>query len=175
VEPPAGFWDGAHTVTSVLVNVSVLAAAIAAAVKLRVFRLLSRRYRSELVCRHHVLANGRVVFVGEYTVHNTGERPLALTRVALRLHGAVHQGVLLAPDERTLLAERAFTPADADKRGLFHIEAGERSIFTLRCELPQLDEVVFLMCQLSLVGRADPAPFIGLYVRERPTQAEPAA
>lgn len=149
--------------TSVLVNVSVLAAAIAAAIKLRVLHLLARRYRSELACSHHVLGKGQVIFIAEYTVHNTGERPIAVSQVRLTLHPAVRDGVLLHPDERTILAERVLAP-EAQGKGLFLIEAGERSIFTMRCQLAELPDTAFVLCQLSWPTRRPPAPFLGMYV-----------
>lgn len=158
-----GFWAAAASVTSVLVNLSILAAAIVAVVKFRVLHMFSRRYRSELQCTHHQVG-GRVVFVGEYTVHNTGERPIALSRVTLRLHPAARDGALLVPDKGTLLAERVLAPANAGMGGLFQIEAAERSIFTLRCELPELNDVVFLLCQLSWSDSREPAPYVGIYV-----------
>ena len=164
MQETSDFWATANIVTSVLVNMSVLAAAVVAVVKFRVFRMFSRRYRSELVCTHHALPNGRVIFVGEYSVHNTGERPIALLSVTLRLYPAAREVVLLVPDRQALLAERILTPQEHGKRGLFQIEAGERSIFTLRCELPKLDDVVFLLCQLSWSDHREPAPYVGMYV-----------
>jgi hypothetical protein len=164
VQDTYGFWKAADTVTSVLVHVSIIAAAVAAAVKLRILHFLGRRYRSELACSHYTLADGRIIFIAEYTIHNAGERPLAVSRVTLTLHPATRDGVILVHDERTILANRTLVP-DAQKRGLFLIEAGERSIFTMRCELPHLPEVAFVVCQLSWPTRRSPAPFIGMYVR----------
>ncbi len=164
MQESGGFWHAAQTVTSVLVNLSVLAAAVVAVIKFRLLHILGRRYRSELQCTHHALQNGRVIFSAEYSIHNTGERPIALSCVTLRLHPAAREGVLLVPDRQTLLAERVLASADPDKRGLFRIEAGERSIFTLRCELPELNDVVFCFCQLSWPDRRDPAPYVGMYV-----------
>src|SRR5690349_17460028 len=122
-------WTGAHTVTSVLVDVSVLLGALAAVIKFRVLNILSRRYRSELACTHHVLPNGDVVFIGDYIIHNTGDRPILLTRVTLRLHPARRDGAILRADDKQTLAERVHSCTDSTKKGLFRIEAGERSIF----------------------------------------------
>ena len=154
----------AQTVTSVLVSLSVLGGAVVAVIKFRVLHLFSRRYRSELQCKHYALPNGRVIFEADYTIYNTGERPIALSSVTMRLHPATRDGVLLVPDRTTLLAERILEPTDREKRGLFQIEAGERSICTLRCELAELHDVVFVHCQLSWPDRRNPAPYIGMYV-----------
>ena len=159
----AGFWGQAGTVTSVLVDVTVLIAAVAAAIKFRILHLLARRYRSELSCHHHVLGERRIVLVAEYAVQNTGERPIAFSHVSLSLHPALREQGLLAHDASTVLARRVLVPDDAS-RGLFLVEAGERSIFTLRCELPELPEVSFVLCQLSWPDRRPAAPFIGMYV-----------
>jgi hypothetical protein len=161
----AAFWSAADTVTSVLVNISVLAAALAALVKFRVFAMFSHRYRSELQCRHHVLPTGQIAFEADYSVHNTGERPIDLTSVTLQLCASATDGPLLVPDPGCVLAERVLGARDADKRGLFRIEAGERSIFTLRCVLAQLDTMVFVRCQLAWKDNRALAPYIGLYVR----------
>ncbi|MBW8057563.1 MAG: hypothetical protein FVQ86_06035 [candidate division NC10 bacterium] len=112
IQESSGFWASADTVTSVLVNVSVVAAAVVAVIKFRVLHMLSRRYRSELQCTDYVLRNGRVIFVAEYAVHNTGERPIALSSVTLRLHPTVREGVLLVPNRQALLAERVLKPAN---------------------------------------------------------------
>ena len=164
LQDSGGFWSTADTVTSVLVNISVLGAAVVAIVKFRLLNMLGRRYRSELQCSHHTLPNGRVVFVADYSVHNTGERPIRLSSVTLRLHPAAREGVLLAPDRQRLLAERVLNSSDPERRGLFQIESGERSIFTLRCDLPELSDVVFVLCQLSWLDSRTPAPYIGMYI-----------
>jgi hypothetical protein len=169
-----GFWNQAQTVTSVLVNVSVLAAAIAAAIKARILQLLARRYRSELCCRHHVLADRRIVFVVEYAVQNTGERPIALSQVRLTLHPPVREQALLLHDPNAVLAQRALVPGPAT-RGLFLVEAGERSIVTLRRELPELPEITFVPCQLSWPDRRAAAPFIGMYVARDSTLSPKSA
>lgn len=162
---PDGFWKQADTVTSVLVHVSILLATLGAAIKFRMLHLLSRRYKSELVCRHHVLSDNQVVFEAEYTVNNTGERPIELTRVNLRLCAAENRAGLLSPDQARTFAERVLEWRDSDKMGLFHIEAGERSTFTLRTMLTTLEPVAFVLCQLSWKDKRQPAPYVGLYVR----------
>lgn len=159
-----GFWQSADTILSVMVSISVLGAAVVAVIKFRLLNLFARRYRSELVCTDHVLRNGRIVFLGDYTIHNTGERPINLSSVVLRLRPAIRTGVMLEPDVNVLLAERILTPSDPVRRGLFQIEAGERSIFTLRCELPQLNDIVFLVCTVTWPDLREPAPYIGLHV-----------
>lgn len=163
---PGDFWKQADTITSVLVHVSVFLAAMAAAIKFRMLHLLSRRYKSELACRHHVLASGQVVFEADYTVNNTGERPIDLARVSLRLCAAECREGLLSPDQERIFAERNLDPTDTEKRGLFHIEAGERTTFTLRTMLASLEPITFVLCQLSWHEHRQPAPYIGLYVRE---------
>lgn len=171
-----GFWATAGAVTSVLVNLSVLAGVIVAVIKLRVLHILERKYRSELQCTHHATGSGRVIFIADYSICNTGEMPIVLSGVSLRLHPAAREGVLLMPERKTLLAERVTASDDPEKRGLFQLEAGERSIFTLRCELPELNDAVFLLCQLSWPYRRVPAPYIGMYVPFKgATKPEPSA
>ena len=159
-----GFWATAGAVTSVLVNLSILAGVIVAVIKLRVLHILERKYRSELQCTHHAIGNGRVILLADYSIHNTGEMPIVLSSIRLRLHPAGREGVLVMPDTKTLLAERVIESADREKRGLFQLESGERSIFTLRCELPELNAPVFLLCQISWPYRRVPAPYISIYV-----------
>lgn len=161
-----GFWKQAETITSVLEHLSILLAAIAAAIKFRMLHLLSHRYKSELACRHHVLSDGQVVFEADYTVNNTGERPMYLSGVSLRLCAAQSRDRLLLPDEERVFAERLHKPADSDKRGLFQIEAGERSTFTIRTMLKNLEPVTFVWCQLSWRQKRLPAPYVGMYVRD---------
>jgi hypothetical protein len=168
-----GFWKQAETITSVLEHVSILLAAIAAAIKFRMLHLLSHRYKSELQCHHYVLSDQQIVFEAEYTVNNTGERPLYLTGVSLRLCSAQSRDGLLLPDQERVFAERLHQPADSDKRGLFQIEAGERSMFTIRTLLTNLEPVTFVSCQLSWQNRRQPAPYVGMYVREDGAASSP--
>ena len=158
-----GFWTRADTVTSVLVNLSVLLAAIAAMIKLRVLNMLARRYKSELVCHHWLLPSGSVLFEANYAVTNTGERPITLSEVSLSLCASARDGVLLKPDREHVLAARRIQPVDRERRAMSIILAGERSAFTLRCELPFIEPVVFVVCQLSWPYKREPAPFIGMY------------
>ena len=161
-----GFWKQAETIGSVLVHVSVLLAALAGVVKFRLLHIFSRRYKSELECRHHLLADGQIVFEADYTVTNTGERPIDFTGVSLCLCAASVRAGLLSPDVDRRFAERVIDTTDNQRRGVFHIEAGERSIFTLRTVLPTLEPVTFVLCQLSWPLERKLAPYFGMYVRE---------
>lgn len=161
----ADAWGQLDTATSALVNVSVLIAAAVAVVKWRLYNLFAHRWRSELECRHVVLPDRRVVFTADYTVHNTGQRPLALSEVRLRLVRARIEDTLLVPDAGRVLAARVCRSDDPGLRGHFRIESGERTIFTLRCALDALDEVVFVLCDFDTPCRRAPAGFRGLYVK----------
>jgi hypothetical protein len=79
--------DSVHDVTSILVDLIVIVGGLLAAIKFRLFNSLGFRWRSEVTCTHTDLASGRVVFVGEYIVQNTGERPLDLLSVSLAATG----------------------------------------------------------------------------------------
>jgi hypothetical protein len=160
-----GFWKQADTVTSVFVHVSVLLAALAGVIKFRLLHIFSRRYKSELECRHHLLFDGRVVFEADYTVSNTGERPIDFTGVSLCLCAAELRDGLLSPNSDRTFARRVLEPIDSEKDRIFHIEAGERSIFTLRAILTSLDPVAFVLCQLTWTHKLQPAPYFGMYVR----------
>jgi hypothetical protein len=164
IEAFKGFCDTASNVTSILVDVSVLGAVVAAAVKFRVFNMFARRYKSEVLCSHHSLPDGGIVFEGEYTVTNTGDRPIQLSGVTLRLCRAGRQANLFVPDDKNVLAERKLEPLNTGKPGLFTILAGERTIYTLRCYLDSIDPVVFLLCEVRWNDHREPAPFIGMYV-----------
>ena len=65
-----------ETITKVLVNLALLAGALVAVVKFRLYNILGHRFRSEVACAHVDLADGRVLFRGNYIVHNTGERQI---------------------------------------------------------------------------------------------------
>ena len=160
----ANGWDTWVQITTIGVNLSLLLAAGVAVVKLRLFNLMSRRYRSEVSCRHHRLPSGRVVFEGNYVLHNTGERPMVVRSVDVRLVGARTADGVLRPDEDRLLARRRFGSDEASMKGLFTIEAGERTIFPLQVELDDLEAVVFLLGGFTWPYRRDPAPYVKLYV-----------
>ena len=154
-----------HVFTEVLVNVSILLAAVAAAVKLRVFNILAHRWQSEVKCRHDVLPSGEVTFTADYTVSNTGQRPMAVRTVSLQLVRARREGSLLMPNTESVILERVIRSSQPAYSGLFRIEAGERTIFTLRCIPPELPEVVFVVCSFDLVGNRAPTTFRSMYIR----------
>jgi hypothetical protein len=156
-------WKEAETITSVFVHGTVFLAFIAGVIKFKLLHV-SRRYKSELECRHHVLPDGQIVFEADYIVTNTGERPIDFISVSLHLCAAeLRDDGLLSRDPGRSFARRVIN--NNPKQRNFHLEAGERSTFTLRTMLTSLDAVTFVLCQLSWKGKCPPAPYNGLYVR----------
>lgn len=168
-----GFWKQADTITSVLVHISIVLAALAGVLKFKLWRLYSDRYMSELECRHHVLSDGRIIFTANYAVKNTGERPVNFNSVTFRLCGAKLQDGLLVPDENNIIAKRAIKASQWETDRLFHIEADERSFFTLNAVLSKLEPVMFVMCQLEWSKKRPPAPYIAFYVAEEGARETP--
>ena len=152
-------------ITSVLVDLSVVVGAVAAIIKFRLYNLLGRRYRSELVCTHHVMPSGKVVFRADYSVHNIGQRALQLNGLTIMLYGSTCKENILEPDYGQLLATKIYKENDPDVRRVFQIEAGERSIFSFQCELAELKPVVFVRCETTTLQRFSASPFIEMYVR----------
>jgi hypothetical protein len=155
------------TIASTLAHLAVFAAALYAIPKYLRLKPLSPRYKSQLETRHYVLSTGEILFAAEYTVSNVGERPISFSEVTLRLCAAKSDNNgLLSPDVATCFAQRAMDPRK-DSDALFHIAAGERTVFCLRKMLPSLDAVSFVLCQLKweVKGESQPAPYQDLYVR----------
>lgn len=163
----AADWELWVSITTVAVNLSLLLAAVVAVIKLRVFNLLSYRYKSEVKCSHHTLPSGKILFLGNYTIRNTGERPMDISSVELRLVGVRREGKIVRPDYERVLAEHVMGDVEDSMKGLFRIEAGERTIFPLQAELDKLDDVVFLACRFKWPYRREPAPYIALYAPGR--------
>jgi hypothetical protein len=157
-----------HEITGIAVDIVVIVGAIAAAVRFRLFNILGYRWRTELHCSHVDLPGGSVIFVADYVVSNTGRRPLHLTTVRIRLTGAAAEGPLLVPDESRVIATRVLHAGDKALRGIFQIEPGERTIFTLRARLPELDEEVFVLCDFSTAAQRTPTSYRGFYVKSQP-------
>lgn len=163
-----------HEASGFLVDVVLLIGAISAAIKFRLFNILGHRWRSDLVCAHHMLPDSSVIFTADYTVNNTGQRPLRLNKVTIRLTGARQEGSLLLPDESRIYATRLFEGGDPVLKGLFQIEPGERTIFPLRARLADLDDAVFVLCEFSLTQKRVPGAYRGLYVRSSTAKLERA-
>ena len=155
--------------TGLLVDVTLLLGALAAVIKFRLLNVLGHRWRSELTCAHWDMEDGSIVFTADYILHNTGPRVLHLQRVTLRLVEARAEGPLLTPNEARVLAERTMVNTDKSLLGLFWIESGERTIFTLRCRLEKLPDTVFVMCGFDMKHRRVPAAFRGFYCRGKPS------
>ena len=161
-------WIGWETITGTLVNVTVIVGALVAVVKLRLYNLLAHRFKSEVVCSHVNLADGRVLFCGDYIVHNTGDRQIWLKCVHLRLVCAkTTSDSLISPNEEAVLAERQLVRGGKPYKGLHRLEAGERSIFSLRCILDDLDDFTFFVCKFEWPYRRTPSPYISLYVKSQ--------
>lgn len=162
-----------HEATGLLVDVVLLIGAIGAAIKFRLFNVLGFRWRSELKCAHYMLPNSSIIFTADYTVNNTGQRPLRLKNVTIRLTGVRHEAALLMPDESRTYATRVFESGNPALKGLFEIEPGERTIFPLRAQLPGLDDAVFVLCEFSLEQKRTPGAYRGFYVKSGPAKPEP--
>jgi hypothetical protein len=172
--PVTEFWKDADTVSSILAHVVVLAGAIAASVKFRVFRSWTRRHKSELSsCRDYPLDSGKGrVLCGEYAVYNIGERPIDLSSVTIRLCKAIEgEGGCLDADLRSELATRVCTPNRARS---FPIRAGERIIFNFYWKLSSLDELVFIVCEFAWQHGEPRLPFIELYRARRDSERSDA-
>lgn len=155
-----------HEASGLIVDIVLLLGAIGAAIKFRLFNVLGFRWRSDLKCAHHPLPDSSIIFAADYTVNNTGQRPLRLKNVTIRLTGARQEGALLTPDENRIFATRVFESGDPSLKGrLFEIEPGEQTIFTLRAQLPSLDDAVFILCEFSLEQKCKPGTFRGFYAK----------
>jgi hypothetical protein len=161
-----------HEASGFLVDVVLLAGAIATAIKFRRYNILGHRWRSDLACTHHLLPDSSIIFTADFTVNNTGQRPLRLKDVTIRLTGARQEGSLLLPDESRIYSTRLFQSGDPALKGLFQIEPGERTIFPLRTKLSDLDDAVFVLCEFSLEQKRTPGAYRGFYVRRSPANLE---
>jgi hypothetical protein len=143
-------------VLSISQTLIIMAAALIGAIKFKVFEMWKHTYRTEMECRHSTLANGEIVFIAEYGIHNTGERPLRIDRVLLQLCRAdqIHGGHLVPDRSHTLVMPTVFTREEGEVPqgehfkpigSLGDINKGERSIFTMRCLLRELPDVVFVI------------------------------
>ena len=162
-----------HEATGLLVDIVLLIGAIGAAIKFRLFNVLGFRWRSELSCTHYELPDSSIIFTADYVINNTGQRPLNLKNVTLRLTAARKEGALLMPDESRTYATRVYESGDPAFKGLFQIEPGERTIFAFRAQLATLDEAVFVLCEFALEQKRTPGAYRGFYVKSGPAKPEP--
>jgi hypothetical protein len=142
-------WDSASKISGFLVDVTLLLGAVAAILKFRLFNLLGHRWHSSLQCQHYELPDGTFVCTADYVVANTGQRPTHLRAVSLQLLESRREGPLLLPDDNRVIATRTIRPTEPGQRGNLQIEAGERTIFTIRCHVPTLPGCVFVVFSRS--------------------------
>lgn len=154
-----------HHWTGVAVDLAILAGAIAAAIRFRIFNVFGYRWRTEVRCQHAALADGSVIFLADYVVNNTGRRPLKLTSVSIDVSAATQDGQLLVPDPSKPIASRTLHAGDSSLKGIFQIEPGERTIFPLRARLDRLDEFVFVVCTFATAAQRTPTVFRSFYVK----------
>lgn len=164
---------GVGTWLGTLVDLTIVIGAVAAAYKFRVFDVLGYRYRSEVWCGSTPLSpeeGGGFLFVGNYVIHNTGSRPLRLSRVTLSLRRVERRpgDPVIDSDEHCVeILERKF---DTDPGiSWLTVGAGERSIFPLRCYLDAIDGPLMLVCTFGWTHGGDPSQFAWLYDPRLPT------
>ena len=164
------FMTEASGLLDVLVSLTILGGGLAAAYKLRVLDVLAHRYRSEVWCTSTPASDsepGRILFVGNFVIHNTGDRPLKVTRVTLSV-------LTPYPDDRIIDSDRA-EPLDQRHFGSdsgtswFTIKAGERSIFPLRVYLDRFEGPLIFKCDFEWKHRGQPSEFAWLYDPRLPT------
>src|SRR5262249_9796451 len=137
-----------------------LAAALVGAVKFKVFQIWKHTYRTEMQCSHVAVSGGETIFIAEYSIHNTGDRPLSIERVQLQLCPArqVPGGHLMRDRDTNLLMPTLFACREQDAPGDKHfkpmgslgeIQKGERSTFTLRCRLRELPDAFFVFGEFN--------------------------
>jgi hypothetical protein len=165
-DQPPSTWARVGEATHVLVDITILLGGLAAIVKFQLFHLLTHRWHSSVDCMHHVLPDGSIVFNADYRVTNTGQRPIYVREVKLRLLPARADGALLLPDESAHpIASRHLSADDLRTRGNFRIEPGERTIFPRRCHLDELPDYVFISCAFNPDSRRPGTIFRGFYCR----------
>jgi len=149
---------------SLLVNLTILVGGLAAAYKFRVFDVMAHRYRSEVWCTSTPVGEsepGRFLFVGNFVIHNTGDRPLKVTRVKLALRRPEAGDRIIDSDRTTPMVEREF--GSDSGTSWFQIRAGERSIFPLRVYLDELPGPLVFQCDFDWKHRGRPSEFAWLY------------
>jgi hypothetical protein len=165
--------DQIHHATGTLVDVMLAIGAVAAAIKFRLYNILGRRWRTDVSCTHFDLQDGSTLFAADYYIQNTGRRPIHVNGVSLVVAPARDIGGLLEPTDTTIV-RRDMQAGDRPLAGLFQVEPGERSIFTIRARLESLPEFMFVTGTFSMPGSRSPAAFRSLYVRAARREALPA-
>lgn len=179
--------ESVQHVLSVAQTITVLAAALVGAIKFKVFQIWKHTFRTDMQCHHSVRSTGETIFIAEYTIQNTGDRPLSIDSVLLQLCPAlqVHGGHLM-PDRSTnilmptLFAERE--PSAGPERhfkplgSLGEIMKGERSTFTLRCCLRELPDVFFVFGEFTWTKswfrpERKPSFYSSLYIKSQASGA----
>ena len=152
------------TISDILVNLTLITAAIASVLKFRLYRLYSRRYKTSFAGSHSAVAGG-VLFEGDYVIQNTGERPIELDHVWISLYEAAEDDDgQLQPDEGKEIASRPVDCTKPEFEGLRRIEAGERSTFAMRLRRERLPDYFFVLCRFSWQHPREPSSYRSFYV-----------
>jgi hypothetical protein len=157
-------WDVLGPWLDRLVDLTLLLGALAAAYKFRVFDVLGHKFRSEVWCTSGKIgADQKTLFVGQYVIHNTGNRPMKISWVTLsllrpRLEGDAR---IIDSDQADEIVTREF----GSDTGVswFKVGAGERSIFPLRCVLDEFPAPVLMRCRFRWKHGGQPSEFVWLY------------
>ncbi len=153
--------------TSILVHLTVFVASLVAIIKLKLYKLLEHRYQSEFRATHTPLSDNKILFEGDYVVLNTGERPIKLTKVDIGLYGVQRINGQVVIDHDNEIFKRVISIDDETVAGLMTIHSGEKVIFTVRCELSHLDDMMFVNCRFEWPYKRKPGSYLSLYVKSR--------
>ena len=171
-----------------IVVITAVGTGLVVAIKLKLYQLLEPRYRTEMQCGHQEMPDdGGVVFWAEYSIFNTGDLPLHVELVRLELRQHEEKGCNLVAGEKTFNGLLPTVIARESERSKYDGKAhfkpigaigsigkGERSIFTLRCRVPALPDVVFVAGEFWKRGaRSRTSVYNGMYVKSSAKRGAP--
>ncbi len=122
-----------------VVNITVIIAAVFAAIKFKLYEVLTPQYNTEMKVEQQYAKDGKIYIICTYIIENTGELPISLLKVSLNFYEAEEDiahsqntGMLKCLEESNNLPQRVFEASNDRYRNLMKISAGESSEFPIR-------------------------------------------
>jgi hypothetical protein len=166
--------DVIQKITSIVQSITVVGAAFFALFKFRLYQSWKPTQKAEMVCSAQPTASKDFVFEAKYQIFNTGDRPLRIRHVVLKIcHAKLEKDFHLAPDEANILGSRTVIAENEEEAKLIakndgqagpddhqfkaigvlgYVNKGADSSFTLRCRLRELPDVIFVVAEFSWQG-----------------------
>lgn len=126
-------------ITSILVNITVIIAAVFAVFKVPLYQILAPRYNTDMKVEQKYTIDGKLYVICTYVIENSGKVPIDLLEVSLQFYEGndyykvdKNTGEFRCIELPNHLPKRTFHQSEKKYKHLMKLSPGEKSEFPIR-------------------------------------------